>query len=210
MITRLDGDVGRLLKRLKELNLDESTLVFFSSDNGPHKEGGADPAFFHSAGPLRGYKRDLTEGGIRVPMLARWPGHIEAGRVSDQVWAFWDFLPTAAELAGVKPPMGIDGLSVVPTLIGAKTAGRPQENHDFLYWEFHERGFEQAVRYGDWKYIRRPYAKDQVPELYHLTDDLGETKNVAAQHADVVAEIEEYLKKARTESEDWPVPPKKK
>jgi arylsulfatase A-like enzyme len=209
MITRLDGDVGRLLKRLKELSLDESTLVFFTSDNGPHKEGGADPAFFHSAGPLRGFKRDLTEGGIRVPMLARWPGHIEAGQVSDQVWAFWDFLPTAAELAGGKPPIGLDGISVVPTLLGEKTAGHPQESHAFLYWEFHERGFEQAVRHGDWKYIRRPYAKDQPAELYHLADDLGETKNAAAQHADIVAKIEAYLKKARTESEDWPTPLKK-
>jgi arylsulfatase A-like enzyme len=210
MITRLDRDVGQLLKHLKELDIDRDTIVFFSSDNGPHKEGGADPAFFQSSGPLRGYKRDLTEGGIRVPMLARWPGHIEAGRVSDQVWAFWDVLPTAAELVGAKAPKDIDGISMVPALLGAKAAGRPQESHKFLYWEFHERGFEQAVRHGDWKYIRRPYAKDSPPELYKLKDDLGETKNVAAQHADEVAKMEAYLKGARTESEDWPVPPKKK
>src|SRR5262249_61362592 len=109
MITRLDTDVGRLVKRLQELHLEEETLVFFTSDNGPHKEGGADPQFFHSSGPLRGYKRDLYEGGIRVPMIARWPGRIRAGRVSDQVWAFWDFLPTVVELASAKAPPGLDG-----------------------------------------------------------------------------------------------------
>jgi arylsulfatase A-like enzyme len=207
MISRLDRDVGRLLQRLKELGLDGKTVVFFSSDNGPHKEGGADPAYFQSAGPLRGFKRDLTEGGICVPMLVRWPGRIAAGRVGDQVLAFWDFLPTAAELAGAQAPKDGDGLSVVPALIGAQAAGRPQRGHDFLYWEFHERGFEQAVRHGDWKYIRRPYAPDRPPELYHLKDDLGETKNVAVQHVDVVAQMEAYLKEARTASADWPVPP---
>jgi arylsulfatase A-like enzyme len=210
MITRLDADVGRLLARLKELGLDEKTIVFFTSDNGPHKEGGADPKFFQSAGPLRGYKRDMTEGGIRMPMLARWPGKIKAGTVSDQVWAFWDFLPTAAELAGAKAPQGLDGISMVPALLGEKAAGRKQTSHDFLYWEFHERGFEQAVRVGDWKYIRRPYAKDKPPELYDLKSDLGETKNVAAENAAVVAKFEAYLKEARTESKDWPVPPPKK
>jgi arylsulfatase A-like enzyme len=210
MITRLDRDVGRLLKRLKELGLDEKTIVFFSSDNGPHKEGGADPKFFTSSGPLRGYKRDMTEGGIRVPMIVRWPGHVPAGGVSDQVWAFWDFLPTAAELAGSKPPKDIDGLSMVPAILGEKAAGRKQANHDFLYWEFHERGFDQALRMGDWKYIRRPYAKERPPELYNLKEDLGEAKNIADQHADVVAKIEAYLKEARTESKEWPVPPKKK
>jgi arylsulfatase A-like enzyme len=210
MITRLDRDVGQLFKQLQQLGIDRDTVVFFSSDNGPHKEGGGDPAFFHSAGPLRGHKRDLTEGGIRVPMLARWPGHIEAGRVSDQECAFWDFLPTVAELAGARAPKDSDGISMVPALLGEKTAGRKQESHEFLYWEFHERGFEQAVRHGDWKYIRRPYAKDRPPELYNLKDDLGETMNVTAQHPEVVAKMEAYLKGARTDSENWPVPPKKK
>src|SRR5208283_5022907 len=126
MIARLDTDVGRLLKRLKELNLDEKTIVFFSSDNGPHKEGGADPSFFHSSGPLRGIKRDLYEGGIREPMLARWPGKIQPGTVSDVPWAFWDVLPTAAELAGAKVPANLDGISMVPALLGEKQAGRAQ------------------------------------------------------------------------------------
>jgi len=210
MITRLDRDVGRLLKQLKDLGLDDKTLVLFSSDNGPHKEGGADPKFFASSGPLRGFKRDLTEGGIRVPFIARWSGHVQAGSTSDLVCAFWDFLPTAAELAGTSAPDKLDGLSIVPTLLGEKRAGRPQKTHDFLYWEFHERGFDQAVRMGDWKYICRPYAKDRPAELYNLKDDLGETRNVAGQHEDVVARMEAYLKEARTESKDWPVPPKTK
>jgi arylsulfatase A-like enzyme len=201
MITRLDADVGRLLQRLKELGLDENTVVFFTSDNGPHKEGGADPQFFHSAGPLRGYKRDLTEGGIRVPMLARWPGRVKAGAVSDQVWAFWDFLPTAADLAGAKAPDGLDGLSVAPTLLGQGG----QKQHDFLYWEFHERGFQQAVRTGDWKALR---LKPDAPlELYDLKTDLGEKHYVAGEHPDAVARVEAYLKEARTESKEFPIRP---
>src|SRR5205823_3678677 len=125
MVTRMDRDIGRIIAKLKEMSLDEKTIVFFSSDNGPHKAGGNDPKFFHSAGPLRGIKRDLYEGGIRMPMIVRWPGKIKAATVSDQVWAFWDFLPTAGELAGAKTPAGIDGISMAPTLLGA---GQPK-NH---------------------------------------------------------------------------------
>jgi arylsulfatase A-like enzyme len=209
MITRMDADIGKLLQKLKDLKLDEKTIVFFTSDNGPHQEGGNDPKFANSSGPLRGIKRSLTEGGIRVPMLVRWPGKVPAGAVSEQVWAFWDFLPTAAELAGAKPPAVIDGISMVPALLGEKAAGRAQTNHDFLYWEFHEGGFKQAVRMGDWKLIRQPYGKDPAPQLYNLKDDLGETKDLAAERKDIVAKIETYLKTARTESKDWPVPPKK-
>jgi arylsulfatase A-like enzyme len=201
MVTRLDADVGRLLQRLKDLGLDENTVVFFSSDNGPHKEGGADPQFFHSSGPLRGFKRDLTEGGIRVPMLARWPGKIKAGAVSDQVWAFWDFLPTAADLAGARVPDGLDGISVAPTLLGRGE----QKQHESLYWEFHERGFQQAVRLGDWKALR--LKPDGPLELYDLKDDVGEKHNVAGKHPEVVARVEAYLKGARTESKDFPVRP---
>lgn len=199
MISRMDRDIGRLLARLRELHLDERTIVFFSSDNGPHREGGGDPTLFRSAGPLRGCKRDLYEGGIRVPMIVRWPGTIRAGTVSDQVWAFWDFLPTAAELAGTTPPPGLDGTSMVPALLGD---GR-RKQHDFLYWEFHERGFQQAVRMGDWKAVR--LKPGGALELYNLRDDVGETKNIAAEHPDVVAKIEAYLKTARTESLDWPI-----
>src|SRR5205085_8869768 len=140
MITRLDEDVGKLMQKLKELKIDDNTLVFFTSDNGPHSEGGVKAEFFQSSGPLRGIKRDMYEGGIRVPMIARWPGKIKAGTVSDQVWAFWDFLPTAADLAGAKAPDGLDGISVAPTLLGRGE----QKQHEALYWEFHERGFQQA------------------------------------------------------------------
>ncbi len=199
MITRLDRDVGRVLDKLAKLNLEGRTVVFFTSDNGPHKEGGTDPQFFDSSGPLRGIKRDLTEGGIRVPMIVRWPGTIRAGRVSRQVWAFWDFLPTAARLAKAQTPDGVDGISMVPALLG-----RPQiKQHKFLYWEFHEGGSKQAVRMGDWKAVR--LAPGQPLELYDLRRDPGETCNVAPQHRRVVAKIERYLETARTESPLWPL-----
>lgn len=198
MITRLDSDVGLLLDRLRALNMEENTVIFFSSDNGPHREGGSDPTFFKSSGPLRGIKRDLYEGGIRVPMIVRWPGRIQAGKVSDFVWGFQDFLPTAAALAGAGAPPKVDGISVLPHLLGQKQTNR----HEFLYWEFHEQGFSQAVRMGDWKAVR---SQGKALELYDLKSDPGEEHDVAAGNADVVARIEEYLKSARTESEWWPV-----
>ena len=200
MITRMDRDVGRLFARLKELGIDERTIVFFSSDNGPHREGGADPEFFHSSGPLQGYKRSLHDGGIRVPGIARWPGHVKAGTTSDLPWAFWDFLPTAVELAGGKPPSGVDGISIVPTLLGRGE----QEHRDFLYWEFHEGGgSSQAVRMGHWKAVRK-----RIPgpvELYDLRTDIAETSDVAEKNPEVVAKIETCLKTARTPSEHWPL-----
>jgi arylsulfatase A-like enzyme len=198
MITRLDAGVGRVLAKLNELGLEEDTIVFFSSDNGPHKEGGADPLYFKSAGPLRGHKRDLTDGGIRVPFIVRWPGRIAANSQSEQVAWFADFLPTAAELAGAKPPASLDGVSLVGTLMGkAKPFART------LYWEFHEGGFKQAVRMGDWKGIR---LKQGMPlELYDVVRDPSESRNVAAEHPDVVAKIDAYLTIARTESADFPV-----
>ncbi len=196
MVTRMDKAVGRLLTKIKGLGLDEKTLVVFTSDNGPHKEGGADPEFFDSNGPLRGIKRDLTEGGIRVPMIARWPGKVAAGAVSDFVWAHWDFLPTAAELAGAKVPAGIDGISVVPTLLG-----KEQKPHEYLYWEFFERGFDQAIRVGDWKGVRN--GLDGPLQLYNLKTDLGENENVAEKNADVVAKLETMMKAARMDSDRW-------
>jgi len=198
MITRLDGYVGRLLAGLQELGIDRETIVFFSSDNGPHREGGSDPAFFRSSGPLQGFKRSLHDGGIRVPMIVRWPGRIRPGRVSDFVWAFWDFLPTAAELAGVSPPAGLDGISVVPALTGQGS----QREHELLYWEFHEGGSQQAVRMGPWKAVR---AWQQPIRLFDLCADIGEQHDVAAKHPEIVARIEAYLKTARTESEHWPM-----
>jgi arylsulfatase A-like enzyme len=196
MVTRMDKAVGRIFSQLKSLGLDGNTIVFFSSDNGPHKEGGADPEFFDSSGPLRGIKRDLTEGGIRVPMIARWPGKIAAGAVSDFVWAHWDFLPTAAELAGARAPAGIDGISVVPMLLG-----REQKPHEYLYWEFFECGFDQAMRVGDWKAVRN--GLDSPLQLYNLKTDLGENDNVAEKNADLVARLEAMMKAARTDSERW-------
>ena len=199
MITRLDRDVGALLEQLKKFGIEDNTIVFFTSDNGPHKEGGVKPEFFNSSGGLRGTKRDMYEGGIRVPMIVRWPGKIPAGKVSDQVWAFWDFLPTAAEIAKEKPPENIDGISMLPTLLGQKQTNR----HEFLYWEFHEKGTKQAVRMGDWKAVR--LGPKQPLELYNLETDRAETDNVAADHPEIVAKIEHFLLTARSESDRWPI-----
>ena len=141
----------------------------------------------------------MYEGGIRVPMIVRWPGKIPAGKVSEQVWAFWDFLPTAAEIAEQKQPENIDGISMLLTLLGKQQTNQ----HEFLYWEFHEKGSKQAVRMGDWKAVRR--APKEPLELYNLKTDLPETNNVAAQHPKIVAKIEDYLLTARTESDRWPI-----
>jgi arylsulfatase A-like enzyme len=197
MVTRMDRDIGRLLDRLRARGLEERTLVLFTSDNGPHREGGGDPAFFESAGGLRGIKRDLYEGGIRVPMIARWPGVVPAGVVSDQVWAHWDVFPTLAELASARVPRGLDGISMAAAL-----RGHSQPSDRFLYWEFHERGFQQAVRTGRWKAIREEPSRPLL--LYDLTADPVEAKDVAGAHPDVVARIESFLATARTASSDWP------
>lgn len=199
MITRLDRDVGRIFDHLGRLGLDRRTIVFFSSDNGPHKEGGINPGFFQSSGPLRGIKRDLYEGGIRVPMIVRWAGTIPPGRVSDRVWAFWDFLPTAAALGKAATPTPIDGISMVPTLLG-----KPQlRRHKALYWEFHEGGSKQALRMGDWKAVR--LTPDGPLELYNLRNDPGETRNLARSEPRVARRAESLLATARTESEKWPL-----
>jgi arylsulfatase A-like enzyme len=201
MITRLDRDVGQLMRLLRQLKIETNTLVFFSSDGGPHRDGGVNPGFFASAGSLRGIKRDLYEGGIRVPMIVRWPGRVPAGVANDEPWAFWDLLPTVAELVAIKPPTGIDGLSVLPRLLGRE----PERRHEFFYWESHERGFRQAVRTGDWKALR--LGIDRPFELYNLKSDPGETNNLASSQPLVVDRIEAYLKTARTESKYWPVKP---
>jgi len=200
MVTRMDTDIGKLMALLQELGLDGNTVVFFSSDNGPHKEGGSSADFFDSNGPLRGIKRDLYEGGIRVPMIVRWPGKVKANGLSDQVWAFWDFPPTAAEIAGAQTPAGIDGISVLPAILG-----KAQNNHDYLYWEFHEGGFKQAVRMGNWKGVRLD--PKQPIELYDLKTDIGEKNNVAEKHPEIVAQIEDVLKTARTDSKEFPIRP---
>jgi arylsulfatase A-like enzyme len=201
MITKLDSDVGRLMQEIKDFKLDDNTIVIFTSDNGPHKEGGNDPKFFQSAGPLRGIKRDLYEGGIRVPMIVRWPKRVPKGTVSDVPWAFWDMMPTLAELAYTNAPKNIDGISMMNTWLGKAQTNQ----HDFLYWEFHERGFQQAARMGDWKALR-PQAGEKL-ELYNLKTDIGEKENVAAKNPDVVAKFEDYFKTARSESPNFPIKP---
>ena len=205
MVTRLDSDAGQILAKLKALGLEKNTVVIFTSDNGPHKEGGNTVEFFESSGPLRGFKRSMTDGGIRVPAIVRWPGVVKPGVTSDHVWAFWDVFPTLCDVAGIETPKGLDGVSFLPTLTGKGQ----QKGHEFLYWEFHEGGTKQAVRYGQWKAIRpSPGAPLQ---LYDVTADVGEKTNVAKEHPGVVAKVEDYLKTARTESKEWPIQePKKK
>jgi arylsulfatase A-like enzyme len=202
MISWLDADVGRLMGLLKKLGLDDNTLVFFSSDNGPHREGGNDPDFNDSNGPLAGIKRDLTEGGIRVPFIARWRGQIAAG-VSDYVGGFQDLMPTLAELAGVASdvPKHCDGLSIVPTLWGEVARQKP---HDYLYWTFYERGGGQAARIGPWKGVQQPL--DSALRLYDLGSDIGEQRDVAAQHPEVVAKLITTMKAAYTPHENWKFP----
>jgi arylsulfatase A-like enzyme len=199
MVTRMDSDIGRIVAKLKAEGLEDDTIVFFTSDNGPHHEGGHDADFFDSNGPLRGYKRDLYEGGIREPTIVKWPGKIAAGSVSDQVWAFWDFLPTAAEIAGVPAPPGIDGIGMLNSF-----TGKPQRNHETLYWEFHEGGFTQAIRMGDWKAVRLKKRSNPI-ELYDLRSDPGEKSNMAADHPDVVARMKSLFETARSESKDFPL-----
>ncbi len=200
MISRMDADIGRLFDKIREMGLDERTAVFFTSDNGPHREGGNDPDFNDSNGPLRGIKRDLYEGGVRVPLIARWPGKIEAGRTTGHVSAFWDFLPTLAGIAGAEIPTGLDGISMKPTLLSRDG----QRRHKGLYWEFHEgESSKQAARLGKWKGVRLD-PKDPL-ELYDLSTDIGETADVAADHPDVAATIESYLAESRAESEFWPL-----
>jgi len=205
MITRMDRDIGKIVDQLKELGIDQNTVIFFSSDNGPHKEGGADPQFFKSTGPLRGIKRDLYEGGIRVPLLVSWPGKVQSGIVSDQIWAFWDFLPTAVEIAGVETPGRIDGISMLPAILGKQQ----KQQHPYLYWEFfrQRRGLHQAVRMGDWKGIRLDI--DKSIELYNLKVDLGETQDLATQYPGILSQIEEIFIEARVESDIFSISRKK-
>jgi arylsulfatase A len=196
MITRMDRDVGRIMDLVAQLGLDEDTIVFFTSDNGPSWVGGTDPDFFQSHGVLRGRKAQVWEGGIRVPLVARWPGHIAPGTVSDLPTAFWDMLPTFADLAGTPSPTGIDGLSILPTLLGRST----QAMHEYLYWEFAN---SVVVRTGPWKGVL-PAGQDEW-ELYNLTDDLSETTNVAARHPDVLATIVDIARRAHVDSDLFPL-----
>ena len=200
MVEAMDGYVGRVVAALEKKGVAKDTLILFTSDNGSHFEGGYKPEMLDSNAPLRGGKRDLYEGGIRVPMIAHWPAGITKPGTSDHISAFWDFLPTACELAGVQAPAGIQGISYAPTLAGKGE----QRAHDFLYWEFHEQGTRRALRQGDWKLVHYNMNENGKPELYHLADDLGETKNLAEKHPEKVAAMLKILDTHRKPSPIFP------
>ncbi len=194
MISALDEATGKILKALEENHLDSNTCVIFTSDNGAtFSLGGADPAFFKSNGPLRGGKGSLYEGGIRVPFIAWWPGKIRGGQLCSTPYAFWDIMPTLAQLAHIEGPQNTDGISFAPVLNAAKN---PQV-HEFLYWEFSSSGGNQAIRAGKWKEVRKDVITDPMrsPELYDLSLDPGEKFNVAGQHPEIIEKMKEYAKK---------------
>ena len=209
MISRLDKDLGRIMQQLKSLGLDENTLVMFSSDNGTtHLRQEVDYEFFESVGTLRGLKGSLYEGGIRVPMIARWPGKIQPSTTSDHPSAFWDVMPTIAEVAGAKPPEGIDGISFLATLLGKPES---QQKHAFLYWEFTGYGGQQAVRMGNWKAVRQNMLRDNNPEplkteLYNLESDIGENNDLANKYPEIVQQVETIMESEHTPSELFPMP----
>lgn len=206
MITRMDAGMGKLIDRLRALGLDEDTVVIFSSDNGAHREGGPhySPEFFNSSGPLRGIKRDLTEGGIRVPFIVRWPGGVAPGQVSPHVGYFGDLLVSFAELAGAPITVPHDGISFVPTLRGQPER---QASHGYLYWEFYERTNRQAVVLeGRWKGIRAQL-DDSTFEIYDLENDLGETTNLAAERPDLIKRMAAIMAGAHVPNEHWSFAP---
>jgi len=204
MITRMDRDVGRILDLLAELGIDGDTIVLFSSDNGAtYDVGGADSPFFESSGPLRGSKGSVWEGGLRVPLVARWPGRIPAGSQSDHLSAFQDLLPTFADLAGAQPPAATDGISLLPTLLGVGW----QREHDYLYWGFPGYGGQQAVRLGDWKGVRRGMRDGNTDiALFDLARDVGEGHDLADDRPEVVARMEAIMRAAHVPSPDFPMP----
>ena len=199
MVSRMDGDVGRIMDLLAELNLSENTVVMFSSDNGPHNEGGHNPEMFVPAGPLQGMKRDLNEGGVRVPMIVRWPGTTPAGEVSDHIGYFGDLMATVCELAGVACPDNTDSVSFAPTISGRS---QNQLEHEYLYWEFYEQGGKQAVRAGEWKAIRMPW-KTGPMQLFNLSDDIAERRNLADQHPEIVTRMEAIMEEAHVPHPNW-------
>ena len=200
MISRIDRDIGTLKTKLEELGIDKNTLIIFSSDNGPHKEGGNDPNFFNSSGKFRGTKRDLYEGGIRVPMIAYWPETIKPGQTSDHISGFWDFLPTACDVAGIEAPANIDGISFLPELMGEE-----QPEHEAMYWEFISQGGKQAVRKDNWKLVKLDVLDPQKTrmELYNLETDRAEENDVSEKYPEVLAEMEKLLETERIESEEF-------
>jgi arylsulfatase A-like enzyme len=201
MVTLLDKQVGEIMAKVKELGLDKNTIIMFSSDNGPHKEGGGDPDYFDSNGQLKGYKRDLYEGGIREPMLVSWPGRIKSRSTTAHVSAFWDLMPTFAEIAGVTAPENIQGISFLPTLLGRKD----QREHADLYWEFHEQGGKQALLKGNWKLIRLNVLDPQKTsvELYDISTDIGEERNLAEKYPEKVKAMLKLMENSRVPNKDF-------
>lgn len=202
MVTRLDLYVGQILDKLKAEGLDNNTLVIFTSDNGPHREGGADPVFFNSGGGFKGFKRDLYEGGIREPFIVRWTNTIQPNSTNNHIGAFWDILPTFTDIAGVKSPKNIDGISFLSSLKGRAN----QKTHGFLYWEFHENGGIQAVRQGNWKAVKLNAAVDKNAEieLYDLSKDPQESKNIAKLFPEKAKELSKLMNSSHTESQLFP------
>lgn len=197
MVSILDKQVGDICRTLDSLGIADNTIIVFTSDNGPHQEGGADPDFFDGNGELRGYKRDLYDGGIRVPMIIKWNGKVAENTKSDHMSAFWDFLPTMAEIIGAEIPENIDGISFLPEL----TSCGEQKKHDYLYWEFHENNGRQAIRQGDWKAVKYDVHNDGKIELYNIKDDVAEEVDVAEKYPDKVAEMDSLMKVSRVDSD---------
>jgi arylsulfatase A-like enzyme len=204
MVSYLDKQVGIIMEEIKKLGLDNNTIIMFSSDNGPSVEGGADPVFFHASGGLRGTKRDVYEGGIRVPFIVRWPGMIQPNTVSDHICTQYDVLATLAELTHTRLEVKTDGISFLPTLIGKSTA---QKKHEYLYFEFPEKGGQVGIRFGDWKGVRTNVKKDvdAAWQLFNLSNDLNETNNIADAHPAIIKKMQEIQKEAHQHSHirDW-------
>ena len=201
MMTKLDEGVGEILELIKELEIDDDTIVLLSSDNGPHKEGGHMPNYFDSNGPYRGFKRDLYEGGIRVPLIARWPNKIKPGTSTNHISAHWDIFPTFCEIAGVELNMKIDGISFLPTLWGKSN----QQNHDYLYWEFHERNGARAARFKNWKAVQKNLKKNPNPpiEIYNLLQDPSELKDLSMEREDLIEKAKRIFIEAHSPSRIW-------
>ena len=198
MVTRMDKGIGEIVSLLAELGVSDNTIIMFTSDNGHHDEGGHNTELFDPNGPLRGKKRDLYEGGIRVPMIVKWPGKIKPGSITDHVSYFGDLMATVAELTGAPLPAGLDSISFLPTLLGK----RGQRNHDYLYWEFYEQGGKQAVRSANWKAVRIPMFSGNV-ELYNLDNDLGESEDLAQDHPGVVQRLKQLMDSAHQPNPNW-------
>ena len=201
MMTALDVGIGRVLESLEKHGIEKNTIVLLSSDNGPHKEGGHMPNYFNSSGGLRGHKRDLYEGGIRCPLLVRWPGMVKAGSTSDHISAHWALFPTFCELAGTETPQNLDGISFLPTLLGKK-----QKQHEYLYWEFFEGGGKRAARIGKWKAVQNQVnrkGQDAPVEIYDLESDRAEINNLAAQNPELITRVRKIFNTAHTPSPLW-------